>query len=257
VQIVRQQTPEDRELETKRATLAALESDLATRELELATLHATLNAFEKKYLSIVGKRYAELDEILAQIAEAQARLNPKDQKANQKAAEVRQQAQESARAAAAVDDAGAPTDFQPSETLKKLYRQVAKALHPDLANTDEDRARRHAFMARANQAYEAGDEQALHAILREWQSSPESVVGEGVGAELVRTIRKISRIEDRLRAINTEIEALKNSSLFTLKTKADEAEKQNRDLLAETASRLAEEIAEARARLSQLIQETQ
>lgn len=52
--IVNRMTPEERELETKRSLLATLESELAGRELELATLRGTLNAFKKKYLSIVG-----------------------------------------------------------------------------------------------------------------------------------------------------------------------------------------------------------
>ena len=257
MQLVRQLSPEDRELENKRAILAALESALAVRELELATLHASLNAFEKRYLSIVGKRYAELDEALAQIAEAQARLNPEDAAARQKAGEVRQQAHETAGAASVVGNTAPPANFQPSESLKTLYRQVAFALHPDLGNSDEDRARRNTFMARTNQAFEEGDAEQLRAILREWESSPESVPGDGVGAELIRMIRKISRIEDRLRRINAEITTMKDSKLFTLKSKSEEAEKQNRDLLAETASRLAGEIAEARRRLKQLLKEVQ
>ncbi len=41
-QIVRWETPEDREFESKRAQLAALEAKLAERELDLATLRAEL-----------------------------------------------------------------------------------------------------------------------------------------------------------------------------------------------------------------------
>lgn len=250
-EITKRRSPEELELENKLARLAALESELAARELDLATLRASLNSFEKTYLAIVGKRYAELDEVRAKIAEAEARLKPHSKEAKEKAAEARRCAQESASAAAQVD-AVPQTSFQPSETLKALYRQAAKALHPDLAGCDEDRARRHSFMARVNAAYEAGDEAAIRAILREWDSAPESVHGVGVGPDLIRTIRKIARVEDRLRAIHDEITALRASNIAKMKKRAEEAAARGSDLLAETAAQIAGEITAAHARLAQL-----
>ena len=71
-EIISNRTPEEQELEKKKAELAALEAELIQRELDLATFRAELTEFETRYLSIVGVRYAELDEIEAQIAEAQA-----------------------------------------------------------------------------------------------------------------------------------------------------------------------------------------
>ena len=253
MEIVLKQTPEEQELRAKQAALAALEGELAGRELDLATLRARLNAFEKQYTSVVGKCYAELDEVLAELAEAEARLNPNDPATAQKAAEGRQQARESARAADAVNDTGPLPFFEPSETLKKLYRRAAKTLHPDLGDSNDDRTRRHGFMTRANQAYEDGDEDALRAVLRDWESSPESVSGEGVGADLVRTIRKISRVQERLRVIDAEIASLGSSNMFKLHAKTVTCESSGRDLLSEMASRLAGETAAARARLHQLL----
>ena len=75
-EIIRSQTPEERELEKKKAELAALEIELIQREIDLATLRAELTDFESRYLRTVGVLYAELDDIEAQIAEAQARRNP-------------------------------------------------------------------------------------------------------------------------------------------------------------------------------------
>lgn len=81
--LIRKLTPEERELEKKKAELALLESKLAERELDLATLQAELHVFEQRYLRIVGSRYAELDEVKALIAEARARLNPDDKLAQE------------------------------------------------------------------------------------------------------------------------------------------------------------------------------
>lgn len=104
-------------------------------------------------------------------------------------------------------------------------------------------------MTEANRAYEEGDEARLKAILRDWESSPESVKGEGAGAELVRVIRKIAQIEDRLTAIDAEIARLEESDLYHLKNQVDQAEEEGRDLLAEMAAQVDEQVVEARGRL--------
>ena len=63
MEIIRNHTPEERELENKQAELASLEAELIQRELDLATLRAELAEFESRYLRTVGVLYAELDEI--------------------------------------------------------------------------------------------------------------------------------------------------------------------------------------------------
>ncbi|MGH7889373.1 MAG: molecular chaperone DnaJ [Thermodesulfobacteriota bacterium] len=250
--LTQRQTPEERELSKKLSELSALETELAQRELDLATLQAELRAFENLYLRIVGVRYAELDEIEAQIAEALARLNPKDSNAQEQGAEARAQAKESAEATGNIKEQEEPIKFRPSENLKKLYWEVAKRIHPDLATDEEERIRRQQLMAEANRAYEEGDEERLKTILREWEESPESVKGDGPGAELVRVIRKIVQVEERLRNIEIEINQLKESDLYKLKTKVEEAEKEGRDLLAEMAEQLDEQIVDVRKLLDEI-----
>jgi hypothetical protein len=215
--ITRRETPEEKELNKKKSELEALEVELAHRELDLATLKAELNVFENRYLRIVGVRYAELDEIEAQIAEALARLNPEDHKAQQRAKEARAQAQESAATTGDVQAKQETIKFKPSENLKKLYREVAKLIHPELATDEEDRIRRQLLMAEANRAFEDRDEERLKAILREWEESPESVKREGTGVELVRIIRKVAQVEERLRSIEIEINELRESDLYKLR----------------------------------------
>ena len=167
-EIKQRKTPEEEELNKKLAELGELESDLAEQELELATIHGELRAFEIRYLRIIGTRYAELDEIGAQIAELQARLKPKDKDSQERASQARVKAQESAQAFDVEQEPLKQERFTPSESLKKLYREVAKSVHPDLANDEEERVRRQRFMAEANKAYEEGDEVRLESILRKW-----------------------------------------------------------------------------------------
>ncbi|NLE60657.1 MAG: molecular chaperone DnaJ [Planctomycetes bacterium] len=242
--------PEDEELQRKKAELARLETELAERELELATLEAELRSFERTYLVRVGRRYAELDQLEAQIAEATAREHPQNEPARVEAEKARSRAAESADAVADAEDTASRGDFKPSDTLKKLYREAAKAMHPDLATDEAEKARRERFMVELNKAYADGDEERVRAILREWEASPESVKGEGTGADLVRTIRKIAQVESRLRAIHAEIGRLQTSELFELKTKVDQAATEKRDLLAEMCDHLDDRIAEVRRRLN-------
>jgi hypothetical protein len=246
MEIVRTQTPEERELERKHAELAALEAELIPRELDLATLRAELADFERCYLQTVGVLYAELDEIEARIAEAEARRRPNDARAQDEAARARAQAAESSET---VQSSAAPKP-KPSEELKKLFREVAKRIHPDLATNDADRDRRQTLMAEANIAYENGDETRLGRILADWEANPDTVEGDGIGAELIRVIRKIAQIRKRLDDIDAVIQQLNTTQLCQLRGKADDAERQGRDLLTEMALQVEQQIVSAKARLA-------
>jgi hypothetical protein len=250
--ITQRKTPEERELEKKRAELTALETVLAQMELDLATIQAQLHSVERRYLNIVGTLYAELDEIEAQIAETRARLNPNNQVLRERAKHTRAEAQESAQATGNAHESKGPIKFKPSEEIKRLYREVAKHIHPDLTTDGKEQIMRHQLMAEANRAYERGDTERLQAILREWETSPETIKGEGPGAELVRVIRKIAQVEERLSSIENETKTLKESDLYQLWAKADEAEANDRDLLEDMAAQVKNRIADARKRLESL-----
>jgi phytoene/squalene synthetase len=107
-------------------------------------------------------------------------------------------------------------------------------------------------MAEANEAYEQGNVQRLKEILTEYETSPESVRGVGVAADLVRVIRNIAQVKKRLAQIDRELREVGSSDIAELKAKADERQKQRRDLLAEMAERVREQIAMARRRLEEM-----
>ena len=244
-------TPEELELNRKLRKLSKLETELVEGELDLTTLQADLHSFDTRYIRIVGVCYAELDEIEALIAEAKAKLKPKDNKIQEGAFQARAQARASAQATGSVKEPK-EVKFVASENLKKLYRELAKCIHPDLATDENERARCQQLMIQANIAYEEGDDQKLKAILAEWDNSPESVKGDGTAAELVRVIRKIAQVEERLRKIYIEIAQLEESELFQLKEKVEFAEKQGKDLLFEMALMIKKEIDLARNHLNEM-----
>ena len=126
----------------------------------MATHRSELIAFERRYLEVVGSRYAELDALEAQIAEAIARSRPTDRSARQKAESARARAQESEEAMGDVGGEDSAPEFATDE-LKALYRQAAKELHPDLTSDAEERERRKKAMAELNRAYEECDEERI------------------------------------------------------------------------------------------------
>jgi hypothetical protein len=241
--IVRRLKPEEEELLRKREELAAVRADLAERELELVDFRGQLAAFEGGYLREVGTLYAELDDWKARISELRARFDPSPT-ANARAEETREQARQ------AYDEAhGAESEsrnFTPSPELRRLYREVARRVHPDFATDPADRERRTRFMAEANRAYVAGDAEALRRILDEFQDGADAVEGEGIGAELIRIIRQISLAKERLAVIERELAALRESEIALLKKQSEEREQEGRDLLAELATAVREKIELAR-----------
>ena len=242
--------PEDRELETKRGELTALEANLAERELQLTSLRAELSSFERKYLAEVGSRYAILDELKAELAERLAAENPGDLKLQESARQARARADET-RATAEDETAREHKIFSPTPELKRLYRDVAKRIHPDLTSDDADRAKRQELMALANRAYEMGDEAELSRVFAAYECSPESVAGEGTPAELVRTIRRISQARYRLSEIDAETKKLVQSDAYQLRARFDESARQGHDLFVELGRRIEYEIARVKHKLAQ------
>jgi hypothetical protein len=198
-----------------------------------------LAAFEGRYLRQVGTLYAELDEWKARIAELQARLDP-SAASNAQAEEAREQARQTYEDAHG--KASETRDFTPSPELKKIYREAAKRIHPDLAADPAERARRTRFMAAANHAYEAGDAEALQRILDEYEDGAEAVKGDGIGAELIRIIRQISLAKTRVSAIEQELATMRQSEIALLKKQAEEREHGGGDLLAELATAVRKQI---------------
>jgi len=240
--------PEERELARKVLEQTTLETELTERELRTANLRAELGAFERRYLHFVGARYAELDELKARIAEQLAHEQPDNDRAQQAARDARARAHET-KSAAGERAETAPRAFEASPEMKRLYRTVAKRIHPDLTSDREDRAKRQQLMSMANEAYELGDEMQLARILTEYEHSPEAVQGEGPGVELVRVIRRISQMRSRLAEMEAELQELLRSDLFQLKSRLDEAHEFGRDVLQEMVAKVDEQIEQAQERL--------
>ncbi len=247
------QTGEEWEYKQKKADLIRLEYQLAQAELELATFRGEIQNFRGRYINAIGSRYSELDRLEAEIAQIEAWQKPDDQAARMKAEQAKAQAEESERASANQRemDKKKISRFKPTESLKKLYRQIAKRIHPDLAVNEQERVCFQELMAKANQAYQDGDEIGLQSILRQWKKAgglePDISIDK-----LTKIQRQIAQVRERLHAIEKEKDEIRNSSIYQLKHKVEKAESSGIDLLAEMARVLDHQIQITKAKLEQM-----
>jgi hypothetical protein len=138
------------------------------------------------------------------------------------------------------------------KNLKALYREVAKTIHPDLAQNDQDRSRRECLMSFANSAYAEENREALLKILKDWEHSPGKIRGLNIGDELIRIIRLIAKERDNILDLEAQIETLKSTDTYLFKRRVDDALGNGIDLLAEMAATVDLNIANARKRLSSI-----
>ena len=138
----------------------------------------------------------------------------------------------------APDEPGAePTGPRPesqprftTDAVRRLFRDVAKAIHPDLA-------------------YALGDEEQLRGILQAWERSPEAIQGTGPEASRLRLERRIAQIEEQLEMLASDQASLKDSPMWQLKAMVDEEAAKGKDLVKDLVRRLKRDILIATNRL--------
>lgn len=214
-------SPEDRELEDKERELAGLEQRVGDLAERIATLTALLAEFERRYQHEVGVLFVELDELEARLARAAFETSGGAERAAWHEAEER--AGESARAGreGVLGAEQGAAWVAPTAEAKALFREAAKRLHPDLHEDPAVRERATAAMAAANEAYGTGDLEELRRILRGWEHSPEAVAGEDTAAALVRAIRRVAQLRERIAEAEAQLEALSSSELNLLRERAE------------------------------------
>jgi DNA-dependent RNA polymerase auxiliary subunit epsilon len=245
-EIILQPGPDAAALAEKRERLAAVRAALAEREADIAQFRAQLKAFEGRYLQRVGVLYAELDEIATRITEREVDLYDSDS-ARRRAREARQRAQETHEAAFGADQE--PVEFDPSPSLKTLFREVARRIHPDFASDEAEQKHFTLLMTRANHAYSCGDAETLQRLLDDHLEVNAAVADEGDGVTLLRLARQIQHAVRDIAALDREHQTLLQSEIGQLYTDAEAAAHEDRDLLAELAASVRERIADAQYRL--------
>ncbi len=223
---------EQRELEARRVELRKLEDSLAVSETELSVLQTAIREFEITYLETIGQKFDDLAEIEKQIQIVMGERATEDDYTISQDLECGQ------------------TKFHASENLKKLYREVARLCHPDLAGNEEDRELRHRLMIAANQAYENGSEEHLQAMLSTENNFVDLARQSLRASDFAQVIRAIRTTEERHDEVEAEIIRVRNSELYRLHQRALRAEAIGHNFLLELVEQVERQIRKAKNRLA-------
>jgi hypothetical protein len=177
------------EARLERAVRAA-EQALIEFEIAVETFRVEVDNFSRLHHQKLGPMYSRLDELDAEIAEARA-ARTGDVEDIRKAHEARGRVMPMPgveelfhgwmdsdglfpEAVAMLTDQPVqpPQRVRPSEEARKLFRELVRKAHPDLAQDDGERKRRDEFISRVNAAYARGDEPLLRELAAEWAAGP-------------------------------------------------------------------------------------
>ncbi|MFG2757712.1 hypothetical protein [Streptomyces wuyuanensis] len=266
---VREGASEESERAEARLEKAVRAAEQALIEFEIAveTFRVEVENFSRLHHQRLGPMYSRLDELDALIAEARAERSgdPEDLR---KAREARAMVMPmpgveelfhgwidseglSAEAAAMLTDRPVqpPKRVRPTDEARRLYRELARKAHPDLAQEDKERERREEFITRVNAAYGRGDEALLRELTREWEAGPapeEERLGEA--EELYARLEWLARRKELLTVVAQDLEESAIGAM--LRMAPDDPDR----LLDEIAEQLLAQVSEREAELAALVQ---
>ncbi|MFF4208812.1 hypothetical protein ACFYZE_05410 [Streptomyces sp. NPDC001796] len=253
--------PEER---LERAVRAA-EQALIEYEIALETFRVEVENFSRLHHQKLGPVYARLEELDAEIAEARA-ARTQDPEDIRRAHEARARVLPmpgveelfhgwmdagglfpEAQAMLTDQPVRPPQRVRPSEEARKLYRELARKAHPDLAQDEDERKRRDDFIARVNAAYARGDEAVLRELSEEWAAGPVPEERRpSHSEELYARLEWLSRRKELLTLVARELEEGAIGSMLRLAP--DDPDR----LLEEIAEQLLAQVAQKEAELEAL-----
>jgi hypothetical protein len=109
-----------------------------------------------------------------------------------------------------------PKSIETEAEVLRLYRELAKRHHPDLARTSAERDRRSDLMLRINIAYRDRDLATLQSIFLEVQLDSPLPPEELCRQRLSWTRHEIARLEREIASVTMRIKALKETETYAL-----------------------------------------
>ncbi len=222
---------------------ACLESIRARREkvellrADLERLRRALARFEALCQTRVGDLVAELQRVAAAGNEARTRLEAALAELDLHTEEVLDVLLEgldldrdlesddfggasgSATSGTSADPTTTPSSsngYHDPSTLKRIYRDLAKRCHPDLAGSVAERDRRAGLMQRINEAFRDGDIDALRSLLQETEAD-EPTFGQRTTADKLRWARQeLARLDRHVAVLRAEFVQLHVGELYRL-----------------------------------------
>jgi hypothetical protein len=265
-------TPEEIEIEERLFEIEQKRQRVALLGQEIEELKQALGRFQVEYNARVGRLYVELDKLELLIQEYRLRIQLivdrgrevrlqeiKDEVKRRFTArwqEARQTERETSEASEAYErqKAEPKLDGETAQELKRLYRELAKRFHPDLAETEEERQENSEIMAEINEAYAQRDLDKLREIVEREGERLRSVPGETPAEKLARLIRESHRLDSVIQSLQGELKELKRSPTGEMMQKVEKARGDGQDILAELTKSLEQQIRRKREELGSLVQ---
>ncbi|MEU5027057.1 hypothetical protein AB0H15_22385 [Streptomyces milbemycinicus] len=249
----------------ERAVRAA-EQALIEFEIAVETFRIEVENFSRLHHQRLGPMYSRLDELDALIAEAVA-ARTGDPEDIRKAREARglvlpmPKVEElfhgwldsdglSPEGAAMLTERPVqpPPRVRPSEEARRIYRELARKAHPDLAEDGAERERRGEFIVRVNAAYAAGDEERLKALAEEWAAGPPPPERRwSRSEELYARLEWLAERKEMLAQVAAELESGAIGAMIKMAPEDPDG------LLDEIAEQLLAKVAEKENQLAELV----
>lgn len=132
-------------------------------------------------------------------------------------------------------------DAEGEAEILRIYRELAKRFHPDLARTEKERKRRTTLMLRINVAYSERDLLALQTIAREAEAGdPSSAVLTSL-ERLAWARRVILRLDGQIQDLEEQLTLLRRSETYSLWKSPETSQQSIDDLEARVRQRLTRE----------------
>jgi hypothetical protein len=250
-----QQGAEDR---LEKAVRAA-EQALIEFEIAVETFRVEVENFSRLHHQRLGPMYTRLDELDALIAEAVA-AHTGEREDIARAWEARALVMPmpgieelfegllGSDGVRPVDDPQAPRRVRPGEEARRLYRELVRQAHPDLAQDEAEQKRRGDFIARVNEAYSYGDEAALRALAEEWAAGPPAErPAPSKAEELYARLEWLAERKEALAALAAELGSSAIGQMMKMAPEDPDG------LLNEIAEQLLAQVAERERRLAELL----
>ena len=229
------------------ATIAQQNAEIVQLEAQVAELRDECHPFEARYTQLVQSVIDRVEAVRSAIRDLEKAR--KHNAENISAEELSRQAHKSTAYQNAYVPPPPEEDLPTAsksrnidDTLKTIYRRLARLYHPDLATDEADRIRRNGLMAQINEAYANHDREGLLALD---QSAPDDETTNGDDTNHVQIpldMLNLRRLQQQSADLSMQIADLKieyhdlmYGTLMDLKIQDKFARAKGRDLLQELA----------------------
>ena len=266
-EVVRALPPAEQLFQRQVATIDARRRELAKLDRDLGLLRSGVAEFEALAQSRLGELFAELRRLESATADYSHRLARLRAALEASALDEAQLADleddEDLADFAAFSASGARTRprgphvpeaarrwlANEATEAKRLYIDLAKRLHPDLARTDEERQRRERIMQRVNEAFRMRDLPALRAVHLESIADDPNWSARPVAERLAWADAELQRLDAALEETRLALARLRGGELFRLYTRFEAGD----PVFADLRLRLEERITRENRRLDRMM----